>query len=207
MTMTGNPCERDNVSGFQSKSVRLTRRDALLSLLAGSSAGVAGQFGLSSFEGLNERHDDAMTDTVVRDLAAVAEVVYPSAVSGIEEFVRTYAGGLPDTRKQKIASAVTELNDYACRTHGNRFADLPVGDRDSVLRAMAVDRTGSSPDGNIPERIRYYVVNQLLYGLYTSPMGSRLLGIENPVGHPGGFESYQKEPSQAAFTAEDQTDE
>jgi hypothetical protein len=72
---------------------------------------------------------------------------------------------------------------------------------------MAVDRTGSSPNGNIPERIRYYVVNQLLYGLYTAPTGGRLLGIENPVGHPGGFESYQKEPSQEAFTAEGQTDE
>jgi hypothetical protein len=42
--------------------------------------------------------------------------------------------------------------------------------------------------------VRYYVVNELLYALYTSPTGGELVGIENPQGHPGGHESYQHEP-------------
>jgi hypothetical protein len=136
-----------------------------------------------------------MTDARVDTLVAVADVIYPSEVSGIEEFVTSYVDTFSDSRKETVASAVVELDDYARRTRGERFLALSVANRDSVLRAIGVDRTGSSPDGSVPECIRYYVVNQLLYGLYTSPTGSGLLGIQNPTGHPGGYESYQNSPT------------
>ena len=41
------------------------------------------------------------------------------------------------------------------------------------------------------DRVRFFVVNELLFALYSSPTGGSLVGIENPVGHPGGTESYQ----------------
>jgi len=43
------------------------------------------------------------------------------------------------------------------------------------------------PDGTVPARIRYHLVNGLLYALFTSPVGTRLFGIRNPIGYPGGY--------------------
>ncbi|MEA5408870.1 hypothetical protein VB773_15715 [Haloarculaceae archaeon H-GB2-1] len=51
-----------------------------------------------------------------------------------------------------------------------------------------------NPDGTTAERVRYYLVNEPLYALYASPTGGTLVGIENPQGHPGGTESYQRGP-------------
>jgi len=44
-------------------------------------------------------------------------------------------------------------------------------------------------------RVRYYLVNDLLFALYSSPTGGKLVGIENPQGHPGGTGSYQQPPN------------
>jgi hypothetical protein len=50
------------------------------------------------------------------------------------------------------------------------------------------------PDGTDAGRVRYYVVNELLYALYASPTGGELVGIENPRGYPGGTASYRRGP-------------
>jgi hypothetical protein len=36
----------------------------------------------------------------------------------------------------------------------------------------------------------------MLYALFTSPTGSELVGIENPTGHPGGYESLTRLPEE-----------
>jgi hypothetical protein len=59
---------------------------------------------------------------------------------------------------------------------------------------MGVHTADEDPDGTTAERIRFYVVNELLFALYASPAGGRLVGIENPQGHPGGAESYRRGP-------------
>jgi uncharacterized membrane protein YbhN (UPF0104 family) len=60
------------------------------------------------------------------------------------------------------------------------------------LRSLGVDRAASRREGNRAEQIRFYLVNSLLYLLFTKPRGSRLVGIENPDGHPGGFAVYSE---------------
>jgi hypothetical protein len=45
--------------------------------------------------------------------------------------------------------------------------------------------------------VRYYVVDELLYAFYASPVGGGMAGIENPPGYPGGTESYQEGPRAA----------
>lgn len=139
-----------------------------------------------------------MADDDVRTLVAVAEVVYPSEASPTDEFVENYVGRLPEPRTQTVLRTVRSLDAHARRERGRPFSVLPEAERDALLRSMGVDRTGSDPEGALSERVRYYVVNQLLYGLYTSPRGSALVGIDNPVGHAGGYESYQKPPSESA---------
>jgi hypothetical protein len=63
-----------------------------------------------------------------------------------------------------------------------------------VPSEMGLSITDPRPAGTDRERVRYYLVDELLYALYASPTGGRLLGIENPPGHPGGLDSYQRGP-------------
>lgn len=183
--------------------MRLTRRDAVVSLTFGIGTGALGLFTLEDRDQERPGGSVQLSESQIRTLVATAEVIYPSEVSGREAFVEEYVTGLPSVQKQAIGSAVDGLERYTRRERGTAFTSLGVDGRDSVLRSMGVDRVGSSNDGRLPERIRYYVVNQLLFGLYTSPTGSELVGIENPVGYPGGYESYQQPPRGEETTATD----
>jgi hypothetical protein len=179
--------------------MQLTRRDAILALAAGAGVGAgAGAREISDAPTRDtpsgERREDPDEGTL-ETLVATAEVIYPSAVEGIGEFTRTYVSGLPPERLAAVDATVSDLERHVLRTRGRPFSALSVEDRDTTLRALGVSRVAPRSDGALPERVRYYVVNQLLYGLYSCPTGSRLVGIENPVGHPGGYQSYQKPPS------------
>jgi len=172
----------------------LTRRDALAAL---SSAGIVvggGAAVLSRDEGPAERPPERVTAALV----AVADVVYPSAVSNVPEFVETYAGerwqARPDYRAG-VEDAVTELDRFAGQyVDADRYADLETDRRAAVLDRANVDVREPDPDGLPAERVRYYVVNDLLFALYASPTGGRLVGIENPQGYPGGTDSYRRGP-------------
>ena len=174
--------------------MRLTRRDALVALGAGVGAGALRNVSLARSEGDDSTDGAEIDDAVLESLVATAEVVYPDAVSESEAFVREYIGGLPADSQRTIASVTKTLDDHSRRERGRAFASLSEASRDEVLRSLGVDRSGSDADGQVPDRIRYHVVNQVLYGLYTSPKGSRLVGITNPIGHPGGHQSYQRPP-------------
>ncbi|MFD1597922.1 gluconate 2-dehydrogenase subunit 3 family protein [Halobellus rarus] len=182
--------------------MELTRRDAVAALFAGGGSVIPAVRDVPELVGEPSASGGVeITDDGVGVLTAVARVVYPSEVTGIGEFVDQYVRGLPPARQREIASAARALDKRARGTHGAAMSALSPTECDSVLRSMGVDRTVSSPDGSVPQRVRYHVVNQLLYGLYTSPRGSRLLGVENPIGHPGGYESYQKPPSTTSGSA------
>lgn len=177
--------------------MRLSRRDAILALLAGGGAGIGAHVGSTpppaDWGRASRRPPDESSD---RPMLAVAEVVYPSDVTATDEFVSTYVDGLESDRQRAIEATADALAEHTRRAYGEPFGGMTVAERDAVLRALGVDRIGSDPDGSLPERVRYHLVNQLLYALYTSPRGGQLVGIENPIGHPGGYESYQKPPDQ-----------
>ncbi|WP_049968393.1 gluconate 2-dehydrogenase subunit 3 family protein [Haloferax prahovense] len=187
--------------------MRLTRRDAL-AVLAGLGV-TGGAVSLTQFdpptadstgnEGGSTGEDGSGGDdtppTAVRDtMVAAAEAVYPSAAEGVSEFVEAYVVGRArdDSRRAAMADAATELDDVARDWEGAAFADLPAADRDRLLRELGVDAADPIPDGTLSERLRFHVVNELLYAFYASPTGGRLVGIENPIGHPGGAESYRR---------------
>ncbi|WP_424008630.1 gluconate 2-dehydrogenase subunit 3 family protein [Haloferax denitrificans] len=198
--------------------MRLTRRDAL-AVLAG--LGVTGgavsltQFDPPTADSTGEgsgsdgdRGGDGDGDTpptAVREtMVAAGEVVYPSAVEGIPEFVETYVVGRArdDARRDAMVDAATELDGVARDWENAAFADLPAGDRDRLLRELGVNTADPVPDGTLSERLRFHVVNELLYAFYASPTGGRLVGIENPIGHPGGTESYRRATMDGGETAE-----
>jgi hypothetical protein len=181
----------------------LTRRDALAALTAAGITVGGGAVALSWSDG--ERADGTadgageplLTDherAVIRD---VAHVVYPSELSGIDEFVDDYLAGrvTADTdRAGEVADAVADLDSYAIEWEGTRFTGLDRPAQDETLQAMGVQIADPDPDGDPRHRVRYYLVNDLLFALYASPTGGSLVGIENPQGHPGGTESYRQPP-------------
>jgi hypothetical protein len=172
--------------------MELTRRDALIALgVAGTASG--GAYAVSR---LDDENEDA-AKRVVEHLPHVAEVVYPSEVEVGRDFLETYIVGRVEERDgylDGIVDALGTLDGYARRLRDESFADTPPERRDDLLRYMGVDEAEPDPDGTDAERVRYYLVNKLQDALYTSPVGGRLVGIENPVGYPGGLESYRRGP-------------
>ncbi len=174
--------------------MELTRRDALAALAAGGTA-LGGVAALRRAE--REDGGAAVGDHETATLEAAARVLYPSAVSGVSEFVRSYAAGRYRDRPEHaagVAEAVATLDGYAREWYDGAYRELDAETRDGLLSEMGLDVADPDPDGGDAERVRYYVVNELLYALYTSPTGGRLVGIENPQGHPGGTESYRRGP-------------
>ncbi|WP_265108521.1 gluconate 2-dehydrogenase subunit 3 family protein [Halosolutus halophilus] len=174
--------------------MELTRRDATAALAA-LGAGGAAAVGLRR----SRRSADAPTvdDGQVREtLVAVAEVVYPDAVTGTATFVEAFLEGRLDDpgHARGLREAVADLERLSAEWYGDAVADLSAADRDSLLREVGSDTADEDPDGTTAERVRYYVVNELLLALYASPTGGELVGIENPQGHAGGVDTYQRGP-------------
>jgi hypothetical protein len=188
--------------------VKLTRRDALAALagtgiVLGSGAAAFSREGAETLETDDTgsgNSTDALpsVDETLATLVATAEVVYPSTVDGIPEFVETYSLGRVDHRAeylQGVREAAADLDTHAqLWFDAESFATLGVDQRDDLLHEMGVHTAEEQPDGTIAERVRHFVVNDLLYALYTSTTGSELVGLENPPGHPGGTESYRRGP-------------
>ncbi|QLG49116.1 gluconate 2-dehydrogenase subunit 3 family protein [Natrinema halophilum] len=172
--------------------MELTRRDAVAAL---SALGVSGSLsGCVAPPGADSAVD---VDRVIEGQVAAAAVVYPDEVSGTAAFVETFLERrLEDpTHAKGMEEAITELDTNAEVWYQNRFAALSVADREQVLRNVSADTADEDPSGTASERVRYYVVNDLLLALYASPTGGQLVGIENPQGFAGGLETYQRGPN------------
>jgi hypothetical protein len=185
--------------------MELTRRDAAAALAAiGATGGVAiGVRRGSDGPEAPREGDDAQTfgdeglpsDEAVREaMVAVAEVVFPRSVTGVEAFVGRLLDGRLDgsAHDEGIRAAVAEVESAARSWYDAPVADLSAGERDDLLRELGAETAEEDPAGSTAERVRYYVVNELLLALYASPTGGELVGIENPQGHPGGAESYTR---------------
>lgn len=172
----------------------LTRRGTITALLGG---GIASAVTLAGSELIVRSDvwgsDRPITDAETATLVAVADVVYPSDVTDIEEFVTGYVRGLDEEHQTKIAETARDLDRFSRRRHGKPYGELSVTDRDVVLRSMGVNRVQPDPRGTLPERVRFYLVHETMYALLTNPKGARLFGYENPVGYPGGFSSHTVE--------------
>ncbi|MFB6118959.1 gluconate 2-dehydrogenase subunit 3 family protein [Halosegnis sp.] len=174
--------------------MKLTRRDALAAL---TGAGVIVGGGAAALSRSDVVAEEQRVDLPLETLTAAAETVYPSEVTGVETFVETYSLGRIEGREgylEGVRSATEELDATAQAWEDGRFAQLSAETRDELLRQLGVHTAEEAPDGTLAERVRYYVVNELLYALYASPTGGELVGIENPQGYPGGTNSYQRGP-------------
>lgn len=173
--------------------MELSRRDALAALgAAGIALGGIGAYESGSLPEIESGHD-----VDVKTLVSLATVLYPSSVTEIEEFVRTYVNGRfeadPD-HAEATSNAIAVLNEHAKIHHDAKFRELSPDKRDDVLWQMHMTNIEPDPAGSELQRVRYYLVNELLYALFSSPKGGQIVGTENPAGHPGGLEAYQRGP-------------
>jgi Gluconate 2-dehydrogenase subunit 3 len=169
--------------------MKLTRRDALAALAAGGTV-IGGTTALRWTD-----VDEDVGEHESRTLEAVAHVIYPSTVSEIPRFVETYVVGRFQDRspdRRGILEAIATLDEYAQTWYDDAYRKLERQTQERLLSEMGLDVVDPVPDGTDVERVRYYLINELLYALYTSPTGGTLVGIENPQGYPGGTASYQR---------------
>jgi hypothetical protein len=181
--------------------MRLTRRDALAAL---AGAGIVGGGATAALvrddAGAGTGTDGPLAPPVLRRLVHTAEVLYPSAIEGTGPFVRQYVETKASERpgfREGVTDATGTLAEYAETWERTGYTELSVAGRDDLLHRMGVHTADPVADGTAPERVRFHVVNELLYALYSSPTGGELVGIENPQGHPGGTESYRRGPREA----------
>ena len=167
-----------------------TRRETFSIVLFGGIGAGAGLRGLAAVsEPPQEAHSEQpITDSHKETLSKLAEVIYPSAVTEPDPLIDSYLHYQPPDRLRAIRDATLDLDTAAQRRYGAQFAALTTGERETLLREMGVDRMSAVQDGTVPGRVRYFLVNGLLFSLFTDPAGSQLVGIDNPVGHPGGYE-------------------
>ncbi|MEF8899858.1 MAG: gluconate 2-dehydrogenase subunit 3 family protein [Halovenus sp.] len=177
--------------------MELTRRDALAALAAiGGTGGAA--FGYRRLQDGDTGTPAELPDDehVTATMVAVAEVVYPSELAGVEAFVTAFLDSRlgEGAHADGIREAVAELDDQGRTWHDGPVRELPPERREQLLCETGVDTADEDSEGTVAERVRYFVVNELLLALYSSPTGGKLVGLENPQGHPGGTGSYQQGP-------------
>lgn len=175
--------------------MELTRRDALVAL--GAVGAIGAGTAAVGVRDLGDGESDENDGRTLETLVAAAEVVYPSELSGTAAFVETFLEGRLDRESHAagLRDAVGELDELAAEWYDEEFAALSPDERDRLLREVGAHTAEEAPDGTTAERVRYYVVNELLLALYSSPTGGELVGLENPQGHPGGIDSYRRGPS------------
>jgi hypothetical protein len=178
--------------------MELTRRDAIAALAAaGVAVGGGSAVVLSDDDPHEADSDQVIGEAAVTTLVAAADVLYPSAVENVDAFVTRYvrgrAGDAPE-HAAGIVDALAYLDAYAASWYDEGFAALDPSVRNAALTRMGAATADPDPAGSDVERVRYYVVNELLFALFATPTGSELVGLENPRGHPGGLASYQRGP-------------
>ena len=75
--------------------------------------------------------------------------------------------------RQGVVDAAAELDATARDWFDASVTDLDRSTRDRLLRELGVDVADPNPEGNLSDRVRFYVVNELLYAFYASPTGGR----------------------------------
>lgn len=170
--------------------MRLNRRRTLLGLLGATSIAGLGAFELGDRAVPVER---TLSNRAVADLLAIADLVFPAESGTFEPAVTGYVSRLSEARRRALLRDLSELNRVAYGQTGSPVRALSREELGRLFEALGVNRVEPDSQGVLAERVRFRLVNSLLYALLTHPSGTRQFGIENPVGYPGGFASYTRE--------------
>lgn len=165
--------------------MKLTRRQTLLGLIGASSVGSLGIYELLDWRTI----DGPLSAAGMNSLLTVADVVHPASPEDVEPVISAYVNRLNDDRIRRLVTSLSELDSRSRRHFSASFGALSRAQGERLLATLGVNRVQPRPDGTLAERVRYHLVNSVLYALLTHPAGTELYGIGNPVGFAGGFGS------------------
>lgn len=166
--------------------MKLTRRHAILAA-AGVSAVGLGTYELAAADA---KTDGTFTQREQAMLTTVAEVVYPWELESAADVLVPYCSRLDDRRKAAMRRTLAEFDRMARSAFGVPLETLSADEGRTLVRALGANRVESRPAGTLAERVRFHLVNTVLFALMTHPSGTAPFDIDNPVGYPGGFASY-----------------
>lgn len=170
-----------------------TRRKAIQVVAGG---GITGLLSVVASDRLSNKRPTGMQSNIsrgdFRTIQSVAEVVCPSPIRVNDDLITLIVEFIPETRHPLLSTTCFELNEYSLKTYGAQYYQIDsVPARDKILRQLGVHRVHSNSTGLFPQRVRYHLVNTILYVIFTHPVGSSIVGQTNPVGFAGGFAKYQ----------------
>lgn len=166
--------------------MKLTRRHAILAAAGVSAAGL----GTYELAAADEVSDGPFTQRERAMLVTVAEAVYPWELAAAADVLVPYFTRLDDRRTAATRRTLAEFDRLAQSAFGVPLETLSAEEGRTLLRTLGSDRIQSSPTGTLAERVRFHLVNSILFALMTHPSGTAPFDIDNPVGYPGGFASY-----------------
>ena len=164
--------------------MELSRREMFWSLLGTGSVGGLAAYELSEMV-VRERKTASRDD--IESLLTVAGIVHPAESEAFEPVLSSYLNQLSDSRTQSILETIAELNKISRRRLGRPFHILSRNEAEQLFTILGVNRVQAAPNGTLAERIRFHLVNSVIYALMTNPNGTREFEIQNPVGYPGGI--------------------
>lgn len=168
--------------------MKLTRRDALFAVAAGSVGGGTVEYAATATDNTTQREiEPRLNSDEISILLSVSELVYPSEVTVTADFISAYVGLLAEDHRRRFRVTVQDLDTHSKSVYGTTFGNLSIEKRAALFREMGIGRIHPRRKGSVAARVRYFLVNGLLYALFTSPKGGQLFGIANPIGHPGGY--------------------
>lgn len=195
--------DRATESSARGERLPTISRRGLLTALGGAAAAAAGYgYGLGS-EGRLSLDDAAGSDDSpaspadVETLTALATAILPSSFDVDESWVENRVLGRVEPKPghfERLVAAIEAVDSHAKARFGAPVTSLPSSQRRGVLVSMGVTEVHPTADGTTAERVRFHLVNDLLYAMLTSPESSDLTGIANPPGYPGGTSVYTQGP-------------
>jgi hypothetical protein len=167
--------------------MKRTPRRTFLGLVGASSV-----LGLGAYEltGGSRPTDEDIPPHVVDGMVTVADAVYPGDPEQFRPVVRSYTTRLGDSRRGELLGTLSELDRISSRHAGSPFRTLAGPEATRLLERLGVNRVQSRRQGTLSERVRFHLVNSVLYAILTDPAGTGRFDIDNPAGYPGGFDSY-----------------
>jgi hypothetical protein len=155
--------------------MELIRREAVVPLAA---AGVTvGGGALLAADRDWQLTDPGQVDHDLDTMRALVPVLCPSEVTATDGFVETYVHGRIDddeAYREAVGEAVAALDERAVERRGAPFVDLDAAECEGLLHDLGMSSTEPDPEGTDAERIRYYLVNELLFALFTTPTSEPL---------------------------------
>lgn len=171
-------------SGRSREGMTPSRRGVLAGVVSGSTLGALAVSGLAEFRAPEIDH---LSDRDLEVLLAIADAIHPTEPTRFRSPLVRYLEEKSDQRRGELQYTRIEFDQLAVRRTGAGFVSMNARQARLFLHTIGVSRVQSQRKGTLVERIRFHLLNTVLYVTMTDPAGTAIFDISNPIGYPGGM--------------------